>query len=74
MVFTSEHKRFIIKPYFRNGVFNNGEWTYRAVAYYGKNFQNSIEIGICNKKYKASERLNLKKIWTYVRQKSQRLP
>jgi hypothetical protein len=32
MVFTSEHKRFIIESYFRNGVFNNGEWTYSAVA------------------------------------------
>jgi hypothetical protein len=25
MVSTSEHKRFIIESYFRNGVFNNGE-------------------------------------------------
>jgi hypothetical protein len=30
--FTSEHKRFIIESYFRDGVFNNGEWTYSAVA------------------------------------------
>jgi hypothetical protein len=27
MVFTSEHKRFILESYFRNGVFNNKEWT-----------------------------------------------
>jgi hypothetical protein len=25
MVFTSEHKRFIIESYFRNGIFNNGK-------------------------------------------------
>jgi hypothetical protein len=33
MVFTSEYKSFIIESYFRNGVFNNGEWTYSTVAY-----------------------------------------
>jgi hypothetical protein len=32
MVFTSEHKRFIIESYFGNDVFNNGEWTYSAVT------------------------------------------
>jgi hypothetical protein len=32
MVFTSERKRFIILSHFRNGVFNNGEWTYSAIA------------------------------------------
>jgi hypothetical protein len=32
MVFTSEHQKSIIEFYFRNGVFNNGEWTYSAVA------------------------------------------
>jgi hypothetical protein len=32
MVFTSEHKRFIIESYFRNGIFNDREWTYSAVA------------------------------------------
>jgi hypothetical protein len=31
MVFTSEHKRFIIESYFRNCGFNNGDWKYRAV-------------------------------------------
>jgi hypothetical protein len=31
MVFTSEHERFIIEFYSRNGVFNNGEWTYSTV-------------------------------------------
>jgi hypothetical protein len=30
MVFTSEHKRLMIESYFRNGVFNNGEWIYSA--------------------------------------------
>jgi hypothetical protein len=33
MVFTSKHKRLIIESYFRNGVFNNGEWTCSAVAW-----------------------------------------
>jgi hypothetical protein len=32
MVFTLEPQRFIIESYFRNGVFNNGEWTHSAVA------------------------------------------
>jgi hypothetical protein len=32
MVFTAEWKRFIIESYFSNGVFNNEEWTYNAVA------------------------------------------
>jgi hypothetical protein len=32
MVFTLEHQRFIIESYFRNGVFNNGEWTHSTVA------------------------------------------
>jgi hypothetical protein len=44
MVFTSEHKIFIIESYFRNGVFNNGEWIYRAALLpvdpsFDKNFQ-----------------------------------
>jgi hypothetical protein len=29
MVFTLEYKIFIIESYFRNCVFNNGEWTLR---------------------------------------------
>jgi hypothetical protein len=32
MVFTSEHKRFIIVSYFRNSAYNNGEWLYCDVA------------------------------------------
>jgi hypothetical protein len=33
MVFTSEQKRrLIIESYFRNGVFNNGQWTDSAIA------------------------------------------
>jgi hypothetical protein len=32
MFFSSVHKRFITESYFRNGVFNNKEWTYSAVA------------------------------------------
>jgi hypothetical protein len=32
MVFTSEYKSFIIESYFRNGIFNNGEWAHSAVA------------------------------------------
>jgi hypothetical protein len=41
MIFNSERKRFIIESYFRNGVFNNGE--YRAIAClaeFQKKFQN----------------------------------
>jgi hypothetical protein len=30
--FLIQNKTFIIESYFRNGVFNNGEWTYSAVA------------------------------------------
>jgi hypothetical protein len=40
MFFTSKHKRFIIESYFGNGVFNNGEWTYSAVAYLAEFRQN----------------------------------
>jgi hypothetical protein len=52
MVLTSEHKRFIIESYFRNSVFNNGEWTYSPVAClseFNEKFQ--IETGICNQEY-----------------------
>jgi hypothetical protein len=64
MVFTSEHKSFITQSYFRNGVFNNGEWIYSAVAcitqvYATKN---------TSMHSRASERLDLD-----VRSKSQRL-
>jgi hypothetical protein len=54
MVFTSEHKRFIIESHFRNGIFNNGEWKYGLLQQ---------KTGICNQNYfhasRASKRLDL---------------
>jgi hypothetical protein len=37
MVFTSEHKkRLIIESYFRNGIFNNEQWTYKRCCLFDR--------------------------------------
>jgi hypothetical protein len=46
MVFTSEHRRFIIKSYFRNGVLNNAEWSDSAVACLAEFWQNFSNLNI----------------------------
>jgi hypothetical protein len=67
MIFTLEHKRFIIESNFRNCVFNNGEWTYSAVACLAKfKLKQVYATKNTSMHSRASERLN-------IRPKSQRL-